>query len=101
MLVRDLDYVRPTLAPQLIQGAAYTAAKAYAKAYPTTAIAMANATAIGDFTNARTNTGVSFKSGEYFNITIAGASAYAIAQTGYRYSIAYDYDYDINVSRKY
>jgi hypothetical protein len=101
MLVRDLDYVRPTLAPQLIQGAAYTAAKAIAKAYPSTVITTANAVAIGDSVSIRTNTAASFQSGEYFNITSGTASAYAVARTGYRYSIAYDYDYDINVSRKY
>ncbi len=101
MLVNDLEYTRPTVAPQLIQGAAYTAAKAYAKAYPTTAIATTNAVAIGDSASIRTHTAASFQSGEYFNLTSASASAYASAQTGYHYSIDYDYDYDINFSRRY
>ncbi len=101
MLVKDLEYTRPTVAPQLIQGAAYTAVKAYAKAYPTTAIATAHATAIGDSVSIRTNTNASYQSGEYFNIVSASASAYASAQTGYHYSIDYDYDYDYEISRKY
>jgi hypothetical protein len=101
MLVRDLDHVRSIDAPQNIQGSAYTAAKAIAKAYPTTSIATANATAIGDSARIRTNTDVSFQSGGYFNITSASASAYASARTGYRYSVSYDVSYDINVSRNY
>ncbi len=101
MLVNDLEYTRPTVAPQLIQGAAYTAANAYAKAYPTVAIVAVNTIASGDSASIRTNTAVSFQSGKNVNVTSASASAYARAQTGYRYSVSYDFSYDINVSRDY
>jgi hypothetical protein len=94
MVVRNLEYLYDTCPQKCITGAAATSAKAMARGTS----AFATATAVGDSVRVKTETYVSAVSGRYIDYSIAYASARAVAQTGYKYSVSVDYAVDANVS---